>query len=227
MSRSSISIDPPLVRGRDGHLYFVIAGRDNAGNVHNFYIPAAVNSSGWLIVLDERGRRTVPPPDNENLPDPRAVEGRFVAFKAINREVAFEGSYDGRTVYFPVTGNWFQKENDPEGRYLFGIKAAADVPDSRTVEYWALDNFLGENQTYHYRTMRELRLNPISRRTIVGLLVAWWIAMLMIVLAVSAWSSGGGVLLIIPLLVIIWTIALVRQRLVARRKRIPDIMTVH
>jgi hypothetical protein len=113
---------------------------------------------------------------------------------------------------------------------LFGIKAAADVPDSRAVEYWALDNFLGENQTYHYRTMRELRLNPISRRTIVGLLVAWWVSLLMIGIAGSSWSSvGGGVvlLLIIPLLTIIWTIVLVRQRLVARRKRIPDIMTVH
>jgi len=153
--------DPPLVRGRDGDYYFVIAGYDEDGKVHTFYIPAPLTHRE-MTYLDEMGKYHKLYVEDGDLADRRAVEGRFVVFKTFDHALGMEGSYRGSTVYIPVTGRWFPKENDPDGRYEFGIKAAADVPDSRAVEYWALGNFLRYGQTYHYLTRSDAKIPDVT-----------------------------------------------------------------
>jgi len=146
--------DPPLVRGSDGEYYFAILGRDEDGEVQQFYLPAPA-APGWLTVLEWGGKRSALRFEYEDRADPRTVRGKFVAFRAFRHALVMEGSYRGSTIYIPVSGSWYHNDEDP-GRYVFAIRAAKGEPDSRFLRNWTLDSFLGRGQTYHYKTRKEL-----------------------------------------------------------------------
>ena len=186
--------DPPLVRGDDGEYYFAVLGRDSDGEVYRFYLPAPVEY-GWLVALNREGKRL----DlcySEEKGDPLAARGRFVTFRAFPHALTFEARHGGDTVYVPVSGRWLPGNRDP-GRYVFALRAAPGVPDSRALEYWTLDTFLGPGQTYHYRTQKELAggtgSGALGALGGLGLLAGWWFSLWGLGLTLSAAASGYSI----------------------------------
>jgi hypothetical protein len=95
-----------------------------------------------------------------------------------------------------VAGRWGPSGEDPS-RYVFGLRAAPGVPDSRALQYWTLDTFLGPDQTYHYRTQKELTGGAGSSALIVlgglALLGGWWFSLWGLGITLGAIASGYSV----------------------------------
>jgi hypothetical protein len=187
--------DPPLVRGSDGEYYFAILGRDEDGEVQQFYLPAPA-APGWLTVLEWGGKRSALRFEYEDRADPRTVRGKFVAFRAFRHALVMEGSYRGSTIYIPVSGGWYHNDEDP-GRYVFAIRAAKGEPDSRFLRNWTLDSFLVRGQTYHYKTRRELNggsgSNALFMLGGLALLAGWWFSIWGLGITLGAIAGGYNV----------------------------------
>lgn len=185
------SFDPPLVRGRDGHLYFVVAGLGYEGEISNYYIPAqagsALNRGDTIILYDEDGKdiEVSPREDGGDLAD-IGIRGGFHAIRTLGeRRMGIEGRYGGRVpVYVPLEGLWFRIPGDVQGRTLFAVKAAIGRPDSRLVSYVPLDNLLWFEQTYEYGgpAPRRRWLNEhgaaVAALFLISLFTSWFFSLL-------------------------------------------------
>jgi hypothetical protein len=191
---SGAGFDPPLVRGADGDYYFAVLGNDGDGTTYQFYLPAPADP-GWLTILDEDGRERYLRFDGHDVADPHTARGRFVRFRAFEHALAFEARYRGETIYVPVVGTWSRSGRDPT-MYVFGLRAAPGVPDSRALEWWTLDTFLTPEQTYHYRTRGELSGGAGSGALAIlgglALLAGWWVTIWGIVVSAIAATAGEG-----------------------------------
>jgi hypothetical protein len=190
--RAAGGFDPPLVRGADGEYYFAVLGKDSDGTTHQFYLPAPADP-GWLTILEEDGRERYLRFDGHDVADPRDARGRFVRFRAFEHALALEVRHRGEIIYVPVVGTWGPSGEDPN-RYVFALRAAPGVPDSRALQYWTLDTFLTPEQTYHYRTRGEL--TGSSAPIVLGglaLLAGWWFSLWGLGLTLYAAASGHSV----------------------------------
>jgi hypothetical protein len=192
---SGAGFDPPLVRGADGEYYFAVLGKDSDGTTYQFYLPAPADP-GWLTILEEDGRERYLRFDGHDVADPHTARGRFVRFRAFEHALALEARYRGEIIYVPVVGRWGPSGEDPN-RYVFGLRAAPGVPDSRALQYWTLDTFLTPEQTYHYRTQRELTGGAGSGALAVlgglALLAGWWFTLWGLGITLGAIASGYSV----------------------------------